>query len=537
MTKAYDSGSWLFLTKVLRKMGFGEVLIDMVYTNISNNWYSILINGQPCGFFKSSRGVKQGDPLSPTLFILASECMSRALNALHSKERFRGFGMPKWSPYINHLAYADDTIIFSSTKEDSLRLIMDTLTSYEAVRGQKINKGKSAVFLYHNVTQEVEEKGSFYLLGEGLLLSSMYYREEGGLGFRSLQDVSKALFSKLWWNFRTKQSLWRMYMSNKYLKKDHAVTVQWKRGTYIWKKMLQCKDVGENEIWWQVKQGDSYFWLDNWTGLGALCQILPPSFNMDRTVVLIKELKSDEGWDEERLREILPGTIVEHIVHSIRPPTGTEHDKPFWKPDTKGKFSVKTAFQLIRQRGETKPMGINIQNLQLSQVINQWWDTPVNSHVKYIFQAIPSIIVWELWKRRNAIKHGGKMSKRYSPRTKGIQVNWRPPEMGWIKCNTDGATRGNPGRGSWGFCVRNENGDLIAVKAKELTNSRCTNTQAETTAILHAIRYVEEKQFQQVILETDSLLLMNCILKIWENYPYPKRRKPVGRSSCQFSSR
>ncbi|XP_059315909.1 uncharacterized protein LOC132066676 [Lycium ferocissimum] len=75
------------------------------------------------------------------------------------------------------------------------------------------------------------------------------------MGFKSLQDVSKALFSKLWWNFRTKQSLWRMYMSNKYLKKEHAVTVQWKRGTYIWRKLIQCRDIVEKEIWWQVKQG------------------------------------------------------------------------------------------------------------------------------------------------------------------------------------------------------------------------------------------------------------------------------------------
>ncbi|XP_059288678.1 uncharacterized protein LOC132042067 [Lycium ferocissimum] len=127
MTKAYDRVSWLFLTKVLRKMGFGEFLIDMVHRIISNNWYSILINGQPCGFFKSTTGVKKGDPLSPTLFILASKCLSRALNALHYNSRFSGFGMPKWSPYINHLAYADDTIIFTSAEEQSLQVVMETL--------------------------------------------------------------------------------------------------------------------------------------------------------------------------------------------------------------------------------------------------------------------------------------------------------------------------------------------------------------------------------------------------------------------------
>lgn len=63
MAKACDRVSWVFLIKVLRKFGFSEFLKDMVWRLISNNWYSILVNGKSYGFFKSSRGLKQGDPL------------------------------------------------------------------------------------------------------------------------------------------------------------------------------------------------------------------------------------------------------------------------------------------------------------------------------------------------------------------------------------------------------------------------------------------------------------------------------------------
>ncbi|XP_075086398.1 putative mitochondrial protein AtMg01250 [Nicotiana tabacum] len=116
-------------------MRFAERFIGWVFGIISNNWYPVLINGQPFDFFKSTRGVKQGDPLSPTLFILAAEALSRGLNALHLNLYFCGFVLPNSSPNINHLTYADDTIIFSSSDTTSLRLIMEFLAKYEATSG------------------------------------------------------------------------------------------------------------------------------------------------------------------------------------------------------------------------------------------------------------------------------------------------------------------------------------------------------------------------------------------------------------------
>ncbi|XP_070036172.1 uncharacterized protein [Nicotiana tomentosiformis] len=118
----------------------------------------MLINGQPHGFFKSTRGVKQGDPLSPTLFIIAAEALSRGLNALHLNLYFYSFGLPKWSPKTNHLAYVDDTIIFSSSHAKSLQLVMEVLKAYEAASSQLVNKGKLAVYMHHSTSLEVVAK-------------------------------------------------------------------------------------------------------------------------------------------------------------------------------------------------------------------------------------------------------------------------------------------------------------------------------------------------------------------------------------------
>lgn len=139
--------------QVLRKTSFSERMIDMIYRLVSNNWYSILLNGQPKSFFNSCRGLKQGDPLSPTLFILAIELLSKALKALLRRKEFKKFGMPKGCPSINHLAFLDDMIILCKTEIRTIKLVEDTLKKYEATSDQKINKEKSAIYLHHSVPE------------------------------------------------------------------------------------------------------------------------------------------------------------------------------------------------------------------------------------------------------------------------------------------------------------------------------------------------------------------------------------------------
>jgi len=99
MAKAYDRLSWSFLIKVLKKIGFNNDWIDLIWRNISNVWYSIIINGTRHGFFTSTQGLKQGDPISPSLFIIAAEVLSRSLNSLVHHDNFIPFSMHKNCPH------------------------------------------------------------------------------------------------------------------------------------------------------------------------------------------------------------------------------------------------------------------------------------------------------------------------------------------------------------------------------------------------------------------------------------------------------
>ena len=88
--KAYDSINWKFLFRVLQKMGFGPKWVSWIKHGVTTASFSVLVNGSPAGFFNSSRGLRQGDPLSPYLFVLGMEVFSILMEKASSKGFLQG---------------------------------------------------------------------------------------------------------------------------------------------------------------------------------------------------------------------------------------------------------------------------------------------------------------------------------------------------------------------------------------------------------------------------------------------------------------
>ena len=124
----------------------------MVWRLISNVWFSVLVNGVPHGFFKSSRGLQQGDPLSPALFIIGSKVLSRALNSLVSLSRSVGYTVPRHCPPVSHLAFADDVIIFANGSVAALKRVIRVLERYQNDSGQLVNVQKSGYLVHPRVS-------------------------------------------------------------------------------------------------------------------------------------------------------------------------------------------------------------------------------------------------------------------------------------------------------------------------------------------------------------------------------------------------
>ena len=144
--KTYDHISWSFLLAVLKKMGFGERWIKWIDWCISTVKFSVLINGSPSDFFQSSRGLRQGDPLSLYLFVIAMEVFSSMLRRAISGSYLSGWkvsGRRGEGMQISHLLFADDTLVFCEESLDQMTYLSWLLMWFEACLGLRINLEKS----------------------------------------------------------------------------------------------------------------------------------------------------------------------------------------------------------------------------------------------------------------------------------------------------------------------------------------------------------------------------------------------------------
>ncbi|XP_062109433.1 uncharacterized protein LOC133820653 [Humulus lupulus] len=155
-TKSYDCVDWGFLDSVMKKKGFGDLWRRWIRGCLSSTSFSIFLNGHPRGKFKGSRGLRQGDSLSPFLFTLVADVLGRMIDTAKSKSAFRGFSVGKDNMDVSHLQFVDDTIFFVNDKE-SLVVLLEILKVFSVVSGLSINLQKCQL-LGINLNEEIVER-------------------------------------------------------------------------------------------------------------------------------------------------------------------------------------------------------------------------------------------------------------------------------------------------------------------------------------------------------------------------------------------
>lgn len=201
--KAYDRIQWDFLLAVLARIGFHSTWIQWIKECVTTVRFGIVVNGAKMVAITPSQGLCQGDPLSPYIFLLVSNVLSRLLSVRLRSREFSRVKLARHCQTLSHLLFADDALLFLRADPQESAKILAILHTYCEASGQLINFDKSNIIFASNVPQESQEE-ICQLTGINRAPSNVNY-----LGLPSSWGKSKAepysfliekMFSKLqWW--------------------------------------------------------------------------------------------------------------------------------------------------------------------------------------------------------------------------------------------------------------------------------------------------------------------------------------------------
>ncbi|XP_027169406.1 uncharacterized protein LOC113769130 [Coffea eugenioides] len=569
MMKAYDRVSWPFLLQVLLYFGFSETWIDMIWSLISNMWFSVLVNGGSHGFFRSSRGLRQGDPISPALFVIGVEVLSRALNTLLTQRGFTPFKVPPHCPIITYLAFADDVIIFSSGGQSSLRLIKRVLDDYSAVSGQRLNPQKSC-FLTHSRAPSQRATVINQILGYNKRAFPIRY-----LGCPLYAGRIKKVYYTDTYNVVANRILsWR----NQILSPGGRVVLIQNvlasmpihllaaasppKGILMVIERLFAKF-----LWGSSNSGDKFHWI-RWAdlcrpkdegGVGLQGCVLRQGRGLhDHSVVDF----IDRGvWNVDMLHQFLDGELVRQVLE-IDPPTGRGNDRMVWALTNSGIFSTASTYSLNRQSNDSSwlfgriwqqglPVKVSFFMLRLLQGRLPLMDrlkrfgvcgpsrclccqNPQEEDLNHVFcsregarlvwrhfestvgefSGVHTVrhMVWSCWLRRGT-----------NDRVKFLQ-NILPSVVCWVlwKARNEGVFEdrkmrigatmdalGGTQEGVGGGLVRDGRGNFVFGYAEPF--GAITSMQAELRALLWGVRLCVIRECLELHLEADSLTLVQIV--------------------------
>lgn len=146
ISKAYNHVEWRLLRSIMLKLGIDEQCVRLAKETVCTASYLVLINGEPRGHITPSRGIKQGDPLCPYLFMLCAEGLSSLIPHAVAFQNLHGILSCTNGVCISHLLFAYDSFIFCQATKGECQHLLELLSQYEQASGQAINRQKTTLF-------------------------------------------------------------------------------------------------------------------------------------------------------------------------------------------------------------------------------------------------------------------------------------------------------------------------------------------------------------------------------------------------------
>ncbi|KAL4304011.1 hypothetical protein GQ457_10G010470 [Hibiscus cannabinus] len=254
MEKAFDRVQWPFLRAVMLHLGFVPSWVDLIMRCVSSVSSQVRVRGTISAPFLPQRGLRQGDPLSPFLFLFCTEGLSATLLMAQREGHLLGVRASKHGPPINHLLFADDSLFFLRNDISEVQCLKDILTTYSTVSGQNVNFAKSTAYFSPRTpsehwlavhvalgVQEVSDPGIY--LGVPLFIGKKKYTAFGR--YRDKMDTRVSKWSNLLLSFSGREVL---------IKSIAQATPQYVMSCYLLpSSLVEEMSISICRFWWSGK--------------------------------------------------------------------------------------------------------------------------------------------------------------------------------------------------------------------------------------------------------------------------------------------
>ncbi|KAF7828542.1 reverse transcriptase [Senna tora] len=509
LEKAFDKVDWSFIISLLHKFDFPSSLINLIESSLSSVRHKILINGGTSNEITPSRGIQQGDPLSPLLFISCMQLLSAVIDDQVSSK--------KWTPAsirsikISHLLFADDVLLFSRVDKKSIVSINRSLDLFLSCSGLSVNKRKSLIWFSPN-TNDLHKREAINKLQFSCSIDPGNY-----LGFPLGIKGKASEFRPILEKIKSKMESWNsrfLSTAGKGLIQGHAL---------LEKGLISVIYSGR----------DTSVWFDNWIHDSPLRNQCQGPLNASDLNLKVSDFSHDLGsWHWDRISFELPRCIIDKI-NAI----------PIWKdsnrPDQKvWRNSIESISHLLKDCPISSilwiKLNISSNNVHSSDFLGWLKSNTTNDSLSLL--NVPSgtsfiYCLWHLWRARNdlifnnqsfnilsVLKKGLAASAEFhhlaaqAPNTSQVNsifVRWHPPDPNWWKLNCDGACSGNPGPFAIGGLIRDEYGNWVKGFSSFIGYGIAFT--AEVWAIIVGLKLAMNLNCHYLCVESDSLLAVNLL--------------------------
>ncbi|KAL5579343.1 hypothetical protein UlMin_011785 [Ulmus minor] len=197
MSKAFDRVEWIFIEEVMLQLGYDKRWVEKVMKCVSSMSFSFLLNGEVCGNIVPSRGIRQGDPLSPFLFLFCSEGLTSLLVKAELDGRLKGLIFGRNEVTVSHLLFADDSFMFLDANRSNFEALSGILGLYCAASGQIVNYDKSEICFGRDVPLPIQQNLA-YSFGVRLVICHDKYLGLPTFAGRCKRDLFNFIKNRVW---------------------------------------------------------------------------------------------------------------------------------------------------------------------------------------------------------------------------------------------------------------------------------------------------------------------------------------------------